>query len=99
MKKTGYLGGTITVTGAAVSGASVKVVSGTTVVAEGIANENGIVTEKIDAGAYLIVITKKGYDEYKASTTVTDGKNIVVDAELLKSAEAGAVTSITNTRL
>ena len=87
-------GGTITVSGAAVSGASIKVVSGTTVVAEGTAKEAGFTTStKLAAGTYTIVITKDGYDAYSTSAVVTDGENTVVNAELVKTA-APAIESV-----
>ena len=94
MKKTGYLGGTITVSGVAVSGASIQVVSGTTVVAEGTATEAGFTTsKKLEAGTYTIVVTKDGYDKFTTSAVVTDGKATITTVELVKTA-APAIESV-----
>ena len=68
-------GGTITVT-TNVSGASIKVVSGTTVVATGSA------TTVLPNGTYTVIVTKEGYKE--ATQLVTVNGNITVNIELEK---------------
>jgi len=76
-------GGTITVSGAAVTtDAAVKVVSGTTVVYEG--TVAGLTAKKLDAGTYVVTVSKKGYEEATTSAVVVDKENTIVTVELEK---------------
>ena len=84
-KKTGYLGGTITVTGTAVTtDAAVKVVSGTTVVYEG--TVAGLTAEKLEAGTYVVTVSKEGYEAATATAVVVDKEATTVTVELVATA-------------
>ena len=89
-------GGTITISGAAVTGAAVSVVSGTTVVYTG--TVEGLATTKFEAGTYVITVSKDGYEKVTATAVVADGKDTVVDAVLTKIVTAAVSADAVNAK-
>ena len=86
--------GTITVvvkdvSGAAVSGAAVEVISGTAVVANvtAAATDNSVSIEKIENGTYVVRVIKAGYKEITAESVVVNGNDVTVEVTLAKDSE------------
>ena len=87
--------GAITVT-TNVTGAAVKVVSGTAVVAtaSAIASESAIKTPKVANGTYTVVVSKDGYKETTKEVTVNGDTEVSVELEKIAEPTSAKVTAI-----
>ena len=86
--------GTITIT-TNVSGASVKVVSGSTVVATGsTVTGTSFTTKKLDNGTYTVTVSKEGYKELSKVVTVNGDVEEKFDLEKLAAPTAATATVI-----
>ena len=91
--------GAITVT-TNVTGAAVKVVSGTAVVAtaSAIASESAIKTPKVANGTYTVVVSKDGYKETTKEVTVNGDTEVSVELEKI-TATAEKATAVDNKKI
>ena len=85
--------GSVTVT-ANISGASIKIVTGSKIVATGTAIGNTVTTEKIPAGTYEVIVSKNGFADEKQIVIVDGDVNINVTLVELP-IEASAISEIT----
>ncbi|MCI5502069.1 MAG: PEGA domain-containing protein, partial [Lachnospiraceae bacterium] len=85
--------GSVTVT-ANISGASIKIVTGSKIVATGTAIGNTVTTEKIPAGTYEVIVSKAGFADEKQIVIVDGDVNINVTLVELP-IEASAISEIT----
>ena len=87
--------GAITVT-TNVSGASIKVVTGTSIVASGTAVGTSYKTDKLPNGTYTVVASKAGYDDATATVIVNGEATSPVDIKLVeKAVKVTAISAIT----
>ncbi|MCI5500532.1 MAG: PEGA domain-containing protein [Lachnospiraceae bacterium] len=85
--------GTITIS-SNISGASIKVTSGSQLVVSDTMKDKSYTTAKLAPGEYEVEVTKEGYDPYK--TTVKVNGDVTVEANLKESIVTGATATVSN---